>query len=187
MKQKSYPDRYDVEVFDEYSRLLQNRDFESDFQQWKQGINYKTQRQITIGGKTHDDLSEKFKISCVFANGKKTSILFSELNGIDYNDYSIETKRLRLEISEANVEIEKFNKRIDRLELKISKLTEWDQFVTFNRRRYGVPHVTNNIHRENNCGGEMICVYTEKKNPTQCKYKSKLRCNKCDFIQEVLK
>ena len=187
MTQKPYPDRYDVSVFNECSRLLMNRDFESDFQKWKQGINYKTQRQITIGGKAHDDLSEKFKISCLFENGKKTSVLFSELSGINFKDYQSETERLRLEISNENVDIAKFNRRIDQLEVKISKFTKWDQFATFNRKRYGIPHVTNNIHRGDDCGGEMICVYSEKKNVAQCKFKTRFRCNKCDFTQEIFK
>jgi hypothetical protein len=57
-QEKEYPQRYNNSVFEKFTDTkLQN-----DYKKWKAGINYKTNRKITIGKKLHRDLKQKFMI-----------------------------------------------------------------------------------------------------------------------------
>jgi hypothetical protein len=51
-----YPSRYTKDTFATYEVR------ESNSIKWKYGINYKTNRKITIGGRIHNELRENFMI-----------------------------------------------------------------------------------------------------------------------------
>jgi len=146
-----FPFRFKAEHFDKYNELLNNETLQINFKKWNNGINYKTNRKIKINGEIHRELKNIFIINC----GKK-NVLFDEFNGIDYEPYLLETKNMYADIDNKNKEIKKYNNIIDDIIEKINELDNWDKFVEFNSKKYGMPIVSKNIHNENNCNGEFI-------------------------------
>jgi len=86
-QEKVYPERYDNSVFEKLNEMNTDTELQNDYKKWKDGINYKTNRKIKIGGKINRELKEKFMIhSC-------KGILFDTLNNINANEYLQETKK----------------------------------------------------------------------------------------------
>ena len=69
----SYPKRYDIYVFEKFNEM-NTKEMHDDYNKWKNGINYKTNRKITINGKLHKELEKKFIINYSFR-----SVLFKYL------------------------------------------------------------------------------------------------------------
>lgn len=149
----SYPFRYKKDIFIKYNELLKNEQLQNDYKKWKLGINYTTNRKITIRGKIHNKLKNKFEIE----NG----IFFSDIEDINFEKYVYETNCLYIKIDDENIEIKKYNDEVTNIVEKIKKLNSWEEYIIFEEKKYGIPKVYNNIHRENNCFGNMTCERQE--------------------------
>ncbi len=162
-KEKSYPYRYNNNIFEKLNEMNEDIELQNNYKKWKDGINYKTNRKITIGGKIHRELEyEKFMV-----NG----ISFDKLNSINKDEYLEETKKIINVIDIENAIIKDYNKLVDSIIKKIQKLEDWNDFVEFEGKYYGIVKVYNNIHRENNCLGEMVFYKEEYK---------RCNCNSCE-------
>jgi hypothetical protein len=170
-QEKSYLERYDNSIFEKLNEMNADTELQNDYKKWKDGINYKTNRKIKIGGKIHRELKAKFMIySC-------GGILFDTLNHINANEYLQETKKINNEIDVENAVIKDYNKLVDDSIEKIQKLEGWNEFIVFEGKKYGLIHkIKNNIHLENDCFGEM--VFTDKE--TEYKINDRPFCNYSD-------
>jgi hypothetical protein len=181
--ERSYKDRYNKEDFEKYKEITKSIE---NYEKWKIGINYKTNRKIKIGGKTHTRFGyENFYIK----RGTTYSysyVLFTELDDINIELYLQETESLKKEIISHNV-------KINEIICKINKLEKWNDFVEFEGLKYGIPKIYNNIHREDDCNGNInkteVCVrecrecrgttsFTEN---CRCEYKINIECVKCGY------
>ena len=102
-----YPSRIAKLTFDKVYDMLQNDELQNDYKKWQSGINYKTNRQIEIGGKLHRKLADKFMIQYPYnyIDGHcfgKNPVLFADLADIDVNSYLQETERIKKTIDEFN-------------------------------------------------------------------------------------
>lgn len=152
-KSLSYPFRYRKDIFIKYNELLKNEELQNDYKKWKLGINYSTNRKITIGGIIHNKLKNKFKI--------ENEIFLSDIEDIDFEKYIYETNYLYKIIDDENIEIKKYNDEVTNIVEKIKKLNSWEEYILFEEKKYGIPKVYNNIHIENNCFGNIICEYQQ--------------------------
>tara|TARA_B100001094_G_scaffold87324_1_gene83549 strand:+ start:608 stop:1231 length:624 start_codon:yes stop_codon:yes gene_type:complete len=178
--EKLYKVRYNKEDFEKYKEITKSIE---NYEKWKIGINYKTNRKLKIGGKTHRNLGyENFYIKHG-TTWNYSYILFTELDGIDVELYIQETEKLKKEIEDYNLEACDVIKKINLLE-------KWEEYVVFKGIKYGIPYVYNNIHRGNNCFGLIIEDYYKEcschccedwggcSNPESTQY---YRCKKCDY------
>ena len=196
-QEKSYPERYDNSIFEKLNEMNVDTELQNDYKKWKDGINYKTNRKIKIGGKIHRELKEKFIIySC-------GGILFDTLNHINTNEYLQKTKKINNEIDLENAVIKDYNKSIDSIIEKIQKLEKWNDFIEFEGKKYGltnkIKYIHNdkyNVHIENDCFGEMIFTHKEKTYTSNdrpfCNYDdtettySIYKCFKCNYENKIV-
>lgn len=190
-REKTYPERYDNSIFEKLNEMNGDTELQNDYKKWKDGINYKTNRKIKIGGKIHRELKAKFMIySC-------GGILFDTLNHINSNEYLQETEKINNEIDVENAVIKDYNKLVDSIIEKIQKLEGWNEFIVFEGKKYGLIHkIKNNIHIENNCLGEMVFLKTEKEYTFNdrpfCNYEDKettysiYKCSKCNYENKIV-
>jgi hypothetical protein len=181
-KRETYTERYDKSVFEKLRQMNEDMELQDDYKKWKNGINYKTNRKIRIDGKIHQELKHKFMIySC-------GGVLFDTLNSINAVEYLQETDR-------ENAIIKEYNKLVDSIIEKIQKLERWNDFIEFEGKFYGIPsEIVNNIHRENDCLGEMVftgkeTTYSSNNRPfyddTVTTY-SIYKCSKCSYENKEL-
>ena len=192
--------RFDEKSFAEYDSIINSE----NYRKWKSGINFLTNRKIKIGGKLHKELKNNFKIP------RGDFYYYSdvdELDGVDKDEYMQETneldkeyiqknKQVKLEndeiemknkeIEEQNKEIMKQNETWRNLQDKIKLLKSWNEYIVLEGKKYGLPHVLNRIHMENDCLGEMeysSCECNNCENSYACSYSdtSYHRCNKCYY------
>jgi len=187
-REKIYPKRYDNSVFEKLNEMNGDTELQNDYEKWKDGINYKTNRKIKIDGKIHRELKQKFMIG---------GVLFDTLNSINAVEYLQETEKIINEIDVENAIIKDYNNVIDIIIDKIQKLEGWDDFIEFEGKYYGLIHkIKNNIHIENNCLGEMIFThekteYTFNDRPfcnyddTETTY-SNYNCSKCNYENKIV-
>ena len=173
-KQKiKYPFRYSKENFDEYDKMINKEVLMNNYKKWKDGINYKTNRKITLGGKIHDSLKYDYMIKCENNEGNYcqnyTHVLFEKLNNINKGIYLLETEEIYKKIDNDNTLIKKYNEKIDNIISKINNLEKWNDFIEYNNEKYGISHYYGGIHRENNCLGKIV----------EGRYKE-CRCNLCE-------
>lgn len=181
-KEKSdYPRRYTADDFDELDKLLKNKNFEIDYEKLKTGINPLTNRKIKIGGKIYCKIEDKFKIS---------GVLFVELKKYNKEQYLQETNEIYSLIDKENNIINEYNKSIRNIIKKIKELKKWNDFIEYEGIKYGIPNVLNNIHRTNDCFGNMketcfkscSCHLCEDwggcNNPKSTQY---YKCEKCNY------
>lgn len=200
-REKTYPERYDNYVFEKLNVMNDDIELQNDYKKWKDGINYKTNRKIKIGGKIHRELKQKFMISYShnysIGHQIRSSVLFEDLININADDYLQETKKINNEIDAENIIIKNYNKSVDSIIEKIQKLEKWNDFIEFEGKYYGITSkVLNNIHIENNCLGEMIFTrketeYTFNDRPF-CNYDDKeitysiYKCSKCIYENKIV-
>ena len=107
---RAYPLRYSKIAFDELHRMLNNDELQRDYIAWKSGINYKTNRPITIGGDIHQQLADKFMIQYPYeyvqghSFGKKP-VLFVDLIDIDVTGYLQQNEKIISDTYEFNAKI----------------------------------------------------------------------------------
>lgn len=150
-----YPKRYRVEIFEKYNKLIQNDQFITNYEKWKNGINYKTNRKIKIGSKTHNELKQNFMIAFTH-NYYSYKVLFDELKNINVELYLLETNNIYNDIYNKNKVIQQYNRIVLNTIDKIMALEKWDDYIDFEDKKYGIPIIYDDIHRENDCNGEMI-------------------------------
>jgi len=202
----TYPLRYDEDVFKKAKKMKKDVELLSDYEKWKNGINYKTNRKIQIDGKMHTNLGDKFiiKFSCCHLSdefGKIETInyiLFDDIISINKHKYLKKTKMIIDEINKNNTEIKKYNLSVNNIIDKIKKLQKWNDFIEFNGIKYGLDHkIINNIHIENDCNGEMKYLHDEdeyicRDRPFCNDYSditntySVFKCNNCNYMEKKL-
>jgi len=200
-QEKTYPERYNNSVFEKLNKINTDTELQNDYKKLKNGINYKTNRKIKIGGKIHEELKHKFMISYLhnysFGNQIKLSVLFEDITNINVTKYLQETEKINNDIDHENFLIQDYNKSVDNIIEKIQKLESWNEFIEFEEIKYGlVNKIKNNIHIENNCSGEMILSdkkieYTFNDRPF-CNYEDKetnyliYKCSKCNYENKIV-
>ena len=149
----------------------------------KKGINYKTNRKISIGGKIHEELKKKFIIQYGY-----NYVLFKDLIGIESYKYLQETKQINYDINIENIAIKNYNNLVHEMIEKINGLQKWNDFIEFEGIKYGLPNIYNNIHYENDCKGNIsitkLCIWecrhcrgsTSFYEPCRCEYKEDIEC-----------
>ena len=151
------PNRFNTEHFETFNKMIDDKDLMSNYQKWKQGINYKTNRKIKIDGDTHK------KIDCFHKYIFGDSIYIDDVININQDDYLKETFEMEKDIANKNEEIKRYNDIVKSVIDKIKNLQKWDDFIEFEGKYYGlVNKVRNNIHIENSCNGEMIFIETKR-------------------------
>ena len=111
---RAFPLRYSKCAFDELHRMLKNDEFQRDYIAWKSGINYKTNRKITIGGTIHQQLADKFMIQYPYeyvqghSFGKKP-VLFVDLIDIDVTEYLQQNEKMISDTYAFNAKINNHN------------------------------------------------------------------------------
>ena len=192
--EKPYPSRYKKSVFEKCSEMITNTELQDDYNKWKSGINYKTNRKIKVGGKIHTELKQKFMIG----RPNYRSVLFSDLADITECDYLQETECINNEIDIENASIKEYNALVDSVIENIKKLESWNEFIDFEGKKYGITSkVSNNIHRENDCFGEMVFMCNETEHDLNdrafCHYDDKsttysiYKCCKCGYENKECK
>ena len=151
------PNRFNTEHFETFNKMIDDKDLMSNYQKWKLGINYKTNRKIKIDGDTHK------KIDCFHKYIFGDSIYIDDVININQGDYLKETFEMEKDIANKNEEIKRYNDIVKSVIDKIKNLDKWDDFIEFEGKYYGlVNKVRNNIHIENSCNGEMIFIETKR-------------------------
>lgn len=193
-REVSYPKRYDTSVFEMLNKINTDTKLQDNYKKWKDGINYNTNRKITIGGKIHNELKRPFII-----NG---GILFDELNNINICEYLQETEKINKGIDEENIVIKDYNKLIDNIIEKIESLEMWSEFIEFGGKKYGLirkikygNNDNHGVHIENDCLGEMVFTYKETEwhinDRPYCNYADReqtysiYKCAKCNYENKV--
>ncbi len=180
----TYPFRFRTEDFDEYNEMIKNKELQNNYKKWKNGVNYKTNRKITIHWKIYNDLKNIFIIKC-----KDRNVLFDELIQIDINKYLLETIIIYKDIDKKNLEIQNYNNIIDEIINKIKNIENYDNYIIFEGKKYSLHNVLNYIHRENNCFGNIIEDYYESCSCSSCENwngcnrggTQYYKCDKCDY------
>lgn len=141
-----YQFRYDKTIFDKLNEMNANIELQNKYNKWKNGINYITNKKITIGGKLHNKLKSIFMIK-----SNNENILFDTLNNINMNEYLIETQKINEKIDKENDLIKNYNMKIDNIIEKINNLKCWKDYIEFEGKKYGILRIYDGVHRENNC------------------------------------
>jgi len=194
--EKNYQERYNHFVFEKFNEMSKNTELQNDYNKWKDGINYKTNRKIKIGGKIHSELKQRFMINYSH-NIYSLSVLFESLIDINATEYLQETEQIYKEVDNENAVIQDYNKLIDSIIEKIQKLERWNDFIEFEGKCYGITSkVLNNIHIENNCFGEMIFTRKDTEHTFNdrpfCNYDDKettysiYKCSKCIYENKMV-
>jgi hypothetical protein len=193
---RSYPEcknetstysRYTDKVFDEYIKMKENP---INYEKWKAGVNYKTNRNLVIGGSTHNKLKNDFMIKYIDCN-IQCSVFFEDLVGIDCLKYLQETEN----INQNNETVKLHNKNIREVVNKINKLEKWDDYVEFEGLKYGILPRYNNIHREYDCNGTLKTTTVDEYEcrgcrdgmpfngayTCSCKSRQLFECEKCGY------
>ena len=160
---------------------LNDEELKNQYNKWKKGINYNTNRKITIDGKLHKNIGEKF-----FFFGK---CIFEVLIDINRDEYLKETKKINNLIDIKNEEIHEYNELVYNTIEKINLLEKWNDFVEFEGIKYGIDIIHNNIHRENDCFGVIKFDHYEECCCSTCNWRScgssgteYVKCEKCNII-----
>ena len=189
----TYPLREDASVFEKVQQMNADAELQEDYRKWKDGINYKTNRKIKIGGRLHRKLEDKFQVSGVYITSKHVhSFRLDKLNRIDADEYLQETKNMCDEVDAKNCRIREYNKLVGSIIEQINNLERWGDFIEFEGKRYGIPRrVLNGIHVENDCLGDMVFTHKDTKYISNdrpwCFYEdtkitySVYRCSTCDY------
>jgi len=188
-QEKRYPERYNSSIFEKFNEMNADTELQNDYKKWKDGINYKTNRKIIIGGKIHRELKQKFMI------GGYNGVLFDILNSINVKEYLQETEKIKTEIDNDNDMTKDYNKLVDSIIEQIERLGKWKEFIEFEGLKYGIPYVYKDMHRGNNCFGLIKQDYYEGcrchccedwggcSNPTGTQY---YKCEKCGYKYSFL-
>ena len=210
IKNIEYPNRTNIINVNIIKELTKDKDYNDDYIKWISGINYKskTKNKIKIGGNLHIKLGHKFILQhiinyrkyCVgdlnYYSYSNNNILFNHIDSIDWDTYFLETEQIynninneNMIINENNKKVIEYNNNINEVIKKINKLENWDEFIEFQEKKYGISYIYNNIHRENNCFGlikkdyykECSCSTCENWNGCNRGGTQYYKCENCDY------
>jgi hypothetical protein len=176
VKKPNYPIRYTKDVFDKFNEMINNPELMRNYDLFKNGINFKTNRKIKIEGSTYKSLKQYFHIKYNGLRNDETHyVLFELLYNISAPEYLQESEDIYKQIdNKMNEEKEQFdnkmNERKQQLDAKyketelynnkvnnvieqINKLQKWDEYIEFDGKYYGIPEIFNGVHRVNDCFG----------------------------------
>ena len=186
----SKPQRYSEKDFNDYEELKQN----DHFIKWRNGINPYTNRKIQIGGKTHCNVL--YKMNQQNTTKIKNYQYYNNISQFNKDDYLKENIDITKKYNDQVAIVQKYNDTVLTITEQIEKLL-WNDYIVFNDRKYGIPKVYNNVHRENDCMGTIFCEKSEGctchscedwfgcSAPTGTNY---MKCKKCGYsytIQET--
>lgn len=149
--------RYQQCHFDEYDKITP--EIRQNYVTLTTGLNPESGRKVHVGSVLYKKLCVKYKIN---------NELFIYMDNLNKEEYLEETRRLEQKSEDdyiteqqyAEAEYTMIKSKIDtECENKTNFLRKrildlrWDEFVEFEGKRYGVPRVLGNIHREKNCKG----------------------------------
>lgn len=163
-----YTNRYTQYDFYKYDDIKKNPE---NYEKWKLGINYKTNRKIKIGGKIHNQIGDE-----------KLYTKKIDFDKINIEQYLNETEDIKKTVIS-------FNDLVDHIIIKINLLEKWEDYIEFDGKKYGINYVQNNIHMENNCLGIMEKDYFRKCTCSSCENwygcgnegTQYYKCNKCNY------
>ena len=144
---RPYPHRFTSDAFDKSHEMYNDPVLTNHYHTWKEGINPRTNRKIKLGGKTYDSIKNDFMIS-FNSHGTWLSVFYVRLLEIDQEKYTEETIQLNHETDKANEIISSTIEQINRLE-------RWNDYVELDGIKYGLKKVLNEVHREDDCFGNM--------------------------------
>jgi len=164
-------ERYDKNLLNEFQELQNNNDYKQKHNILINGINFETNRKIKKDANTYKKLyskyfEKKFKVK----NGMSYEIKYDDFINLNVEEYKNETHKLKIENEIENKNIEKYNEQINNIIEKIEKLTDWNDYIIFENKKFGLKNWYKNIHYENNCKGK----YIVKKIHESCE------CNLCE-------
>jgi hypothetical protein len=152
LKLFNYPKRIPEGIFKKRDEILEK--IGDRYNKHKLGINPDTDRNININGRLYNKLKQEFIINEYWHSFER--IYLGDIEFINYNDYNKETLKLNKDIDDKNLEITNENNEIKRVTEKINKLNNWNDYIDYEGKNYGLSKYYNGIHRENNCMGEIV-------------------------------
>jgi hypothetical protein len=164
---KSVNNRYNEKMFEKFRKIVDyNPDIILWYNKWLKGVNYQTGRKIKFGGKLHNSLKDIFMLN--------TNTSVGDLMVIDEGVYKEESRRIY-------IENQKYDLLVDSVIEKVKNLKRWSDFVEFGGTKYGLPEVLNDIHRENDCLGNIY--YPENDPDNYCYDGPRQLCDNCKFYE----
>jgi hypothetical protein len=148
-------------------------------------INYKTLRKIKKGGVVYNKIESELRHKEFLINKVEKE----------------QIKDIKKYLDERNNIIEKNEKIFNEIYLlntKIDNLDNWNDFIIYDNKKYGITNKTkNNIHIENNCRGNMILESKrEECKEGNCRpfmtipdtyiHYYKYKCDKCNYQHEKI-
>lgn len=184
INENSYPLRYSKEILLKYKKLYNDSEFLKNYNLLLSGINFKTNRKINIKGKKFFELKNEMINKYNFEEN-----IFKKIENINIDEYLIQTDNIIKKINEKNIPIKKYNLEVKEIIKKIDNLNNWNDYIIFENKKYGIKNIINNKHMENNCFGNIIFDYSVSCSCSSCenwfgcgeKSKNYYKCDKCDF------
>lgn len=184
-KQEEQKYKYSRELVEIINRLKNDEEFQRRFNLFKQGINYKTGKPYKEYSSEYRDLINEFILKDLDSDTIHINIYYDDVKDMDYEKF---LKNCDL-IDEKNISIRNRNNDVDKVIEQIKQLQSWDEYVEFEYRKYGISPIFGNIHRENDCFGNIIniphkCYTCKKIIYGKCCYgfygEQTHKCDKCD-------
>ena len=143
--------RFTKSDFEKYRKLAEDKENLEKCRKLASGRSYESNRKIVSHGAVFQRLSKPFLVYYQIDNEQH---LFTVLDGIDEEEYMNESENMRNQMTLKNKEIADYNNivRKDVIQ-KIKELKNWDDYVEFENKRYGLPNIVDKIHRTNDCLG----------------------------------
>tara|TARA_B110000285_G_C14867857_1_gene487710 strand:- start:59 stop:724 length:666 start_codon:yes stop_codon:yes gene_type:complete len=161
-KMELYPIRYTEKFLLDYNKIINDPKIKIQYDKWIGGINYITNRSIKINGPMYNKLKYNFTLENQSKGPNSQIITFSrhllfddEISRISIKEYVEETTKIYDPIDHINNDITEYNENIDKLIINIGK-QKWCDYIEFEGIKYGIGPHYNNIHRENDCLGNII-------------------------------
>ena len=192
---KSYikkPNRFD---FDTYLKLKNDTEFNDKYSKLNKGINFMTNKSFSLNNKENFKILRKQITSFPY---EYYEMLYSTNTNIA--SYIKETHNIYNKIIKENKKIDNYNENvIIPIHDKIIKLKNWNDYVLYNNKKYGLPKIikieNEYIHKQHNCNGIIEFYKYENCNCTVCnifqyygcgdKEKRLYKCSKCNSIQTI--
>jgi len=143
-----YPKRHSSEKLQELNEMVNNVELKNMYDNWNLGINIITGRKIKIGGAVHKRIKYKFQLFDICNN-------VFEYPLIDIDKYLSDSDRINKQISIENKSIKDYNEEVYICNSKVKLLTDWNDFVEFDNKKYGLPYIDKDVHLYNNCYGKI--------------------------------
>jgi uncharacterized coiled-coil DUF342 family protein len=158
-----------------------------EYKKWSAGINPNSGRKISKKGNIYKKIG--YKNNYFQAQAFEKDTLNNEYSYIDKKISQVYMKKHRI-----NNEIKQYNRCINFIRKTINELP-WDKYLIFQGKKYGCPKIVKNIHKENDCNGEVKIIISLKNNCRLCKlpkcwnhpqpqstcnYKYSYKCQKCE-------